>query len=95
VHWSAGLFGYFPTYTLGNLYAAQIFEKALADMPDLYGDFERGDFSSLKGWLNASLHAHGARYLPAELCERITGKTLEPEPLLRHLNEQLRPLYGA
>jgi carboxypeptidase Taq len=95
VHWSAGLFGYFPTYTLGNLYAAQLFEKALEDMPDLYASFERGDFSPLKAWLNTNLHAHGSRYLPAELCERITGKPLEPEPLLRHLNTQLRPLYGA
>ena len=95
VHWSAGLIGYFPTYTLGNLYAAQIFEKALDDIPDLYGSFERGDFSSLKGWLNTNLHAHGSRYLPAELCEKITGEPLSPEPLLRHLNDQLRPLYGA
>ena len=95
VHWSAGLIGYFPTYTLGNLYAAQIFEKALADIPGLYDDFERGDFSALKSWLNTNLHAHGGRYLPAELCERITGKPLEPEPLLRHLNDQLRPLYGC
>lgn len=94
VHWSAGLFGYFPTYTLGNLYAAQIFEKALADIPDLYESFERGDFATLKAWLNTNLHAHGSRYLPAELCERITGKPLSPEPLLRHLNDQLRPLYG-
>lgn len=95
VHWSAGLFGYFPTYTLGNLYAAQLFEKALEDIPDLYDGFARGDFSPLKTWLNTNVHAHGGRYLPADLCERVTGKPLGAEPLLRHLNDQLRPLYGA
>ena len=95
VHWSAGLFGYFPTYTLGNLYAAQLFEKALEDIPDLYDGFIQGDFSPLKAWLNTNVHAHGSRYLPAELCERVTGKPLEAEPLLRHLNDQLRPLYGT
>lgn len=95
VHWSAGLFGYFPTYTLGNLYAAQLFEKILEDIPDLHGGFARGDFSQLKEWLNTNLHAHGSRYLPAELCERITGRPLGPEPLLRHLDGKLRPLYGA
>jgi carboxypeptidase Taq len=95
VHWSGGSFGYFPTYTLGNLYAAQLFERALEDMPDTYDAFERGDFSGLRVWLNTNLHAHGSRYAPAELCERITGKPLSPQPLLRHLNDQLRPLYGA
>lgn len=94
VHWSAGLFGYFPTYTLGNLYAAQLFDKALDDIPDLYDSFAVGDFSPLKTWLNTNVHAHGGRYLPAELCERVTGKPLGAEPLLRHLND-LRALYGA
>jgi carboxypeptidase Taq len=94
VHWSAGLLGYFPTYTLGNLYAAQLFEKALEDIPDLYDSFAEGDFSPLKTWLNTNVHEHGSRYLPAELCERVTGKPLGAEPLLRHLNDQLRPLYS-
>jgi carboxypeptidase Taq len=95
VHWSGGSFGYFPTYTLGNLYAAQIFEKVLEDIPDLYDSFEKGEFSPLKSWLNQNLHAHGSRYTPAELCERITGKPLSSEPLLRHLESKLRPLYRA
>jgi carboxypeptidase Taq len=95
VHWSGGSFGYFPTYTLGNLYAAQIFEKVIEEIPDLYNGFERGDFSPLKAWLNENLHTHGSRYTPSELCERITGKPLSSEPLLRHLEEKLRPLYGV
>jgi carboxypeptidase Taq len=94
-HWSGASFGYFPTYTLGNLYAAQIFEKARDDVPDMDAAFAKGDFSGLKTWLNENLHVHGARYRPAELCERITGKPVSPEPLLRHLEGKLRPLYDV
>lgn len=94
IHWSGGSFGYFPTYTLGNLYAAQLFEQASADISDLEGAFERGDFAPLKSWLNENLHRHGGRYLPAETCERTTGKPLSADPLLRHLEGKLRPLYG-
>ncbi|MEX2394482.1 MAG: carboxypeptidase M32 [Actinomycetota bacterium] len=94
-HWSGGAFGYFPTYTLGNLYAAQLFEKIGEDIPDLYSQFSRGDFSRLKTWLNTNLHAHGGRYPAAELCERVTGKPLSADPLLRHLSSKLRPLYGV
>jgi carboxypeptidase Taq len=95
IHWSGGSFGYFPTYTLGNLYAAQIFEKVLDDIPDLYDSFAKGDLSPLKTWLNTNLHTHGSRYEAAELCERATGKPLSADPLLRHLEGKLRPLYGV
>jgi carboxypeptidase Taq len=94
IHWSMAAMGYFPTYTLGNLYAAQIFEKVLEDMPDLHEQFERGEFANLKRWLNENIHAHGRRYKPAELCEHVTGKPLSPNPLMRHLEGKLRPLYG-
>lgn len=95
IHWSGGSFGYFPTYTLGNLYAAQIFEKVLSDIPDLHAKFEEGEFAPLKDWLNENMHRHGGRYLPSELCERLTGKPLGADPLLRHLEGKLRPLYSA
>jgi len=94
VHWSGGSFGYFPTYTLGNLYAAQIFEKIREDIPDIDERFERGDFGPLKTWLNENLHVHGSRFVPSELCERLTGKPLTADALLRHLEGKLRPLYG-
>jgi carboxypeptidase Taq len=95
VHWSGGSFGYFPTYTLGNLYAAQLFETILEQIPNLHDQFAQGEFGALKTWLNENLHQHGARYLSAELCERVTGKPLSSDPLLRHLESKLRPLYGA
>jgi carboxypeptidase Taq len=94
-HWSNGMFGYFPTYTLGNLYAAQVFEKAREEIPDMDANFEKGDFAPLKSWLNDNVHVHGARYQSAELCEKVTGKPLSAEPLIRHLESKLRPLYGV
>jgi carboxypeptidase Taq len=90
-----GAFGYFPTYTLGNLYAAQFYEKASADLPGLSDAIAAGDFSGLKGWLNRNIHAQGRRYRPEELCERVTGKPLSPEPLLNYLSAKLTPLYAA
>ncbi len=95
IHWSMGSMGYFPTYTFGNLYAAQFFEKALDDMPDLYAQFEKGKFDALRTWLNENIHAHGQRYRAAELCEHVTGKPLSADPLLRHLEGKLRPIYGV
>lgn len=94
VHWSFGLFGYFPTYTLGNLYASQLWEAAVRELPGLTEGFERGEFLPLREWLGDRIHAHGSRYGASELCERATGMPLSPEPLLRHLEGRLRPVYG-
>ncbi|HLO39950.1 MAG TPA: carboxypeptidase M32 [Phycisphaerales bacterium] len=95
VHWSFGLIGYFPTYTLGNLYAAQFWEKINKDIKDLDGRIAKGDFAPLKKWLNRNIHAHGRRYRAGELCEKITGKPLSADPLMRHLEGKLRPIYGV
>ncbi|MBT8484637.1 MAG: carboxypeptidase M32 [Phycisphaerales bacterium] len=94
VHWSSAAMGYFPTYTLGNLYCAQFFEKARADIPDLEEQFARGQFDDLRRWLNTHIHEQGGRYRPHELCEVVTGAPLSADPLMRHLEGKLRPLYG-
>ena len=94
IHWSMAAIGYFPTYTLGNLYCAQFFEKAMEEHPDLYEQFEKGEFGTLKTWLNENIHRHGQRYRAAELCEHVTGKPLTADPLMRHLEGKLKPLYG-
>jgi len=93
VHWSMGAIGYFPTYTLGSLYAAQMWEAALRDEPGLPGEIGRGEFSTLLNWLRERVHRHGRRYTAAELCKQITGGALSHEPLIRHLDAKLRPLY--
>ena len=95
VHWSMGAIGYFPTYTLGNLYCAQFFEKALEDLPGLEAGFERGEFGRLLDWLRSNIHRHGRQYPPGELCERVTGRPLSSEPLMNYLEGKLRPLYGV
>ncbi len=94
VHWSFGAFGYFPTYTLGNLYAAQLWETINKQLPDLNARMARGDFSTLKAWLNTNIHCHGKRYRADELCKMLTGAPLSADPLMRHLEGKLRPIYG-
>ncbi len=94
VHWSCGLFGYFPTYTLGNLYAAQFAaaaDRALGGLPDL---LRRGEFATLREWLRREVHCHGRRHEPAELCRRVTGSALSSEPFLGHLDTKLSEVYG-
>jgi carboxypeptidase Taq len=95
VHWSCGLFGYFPTYTLGNLYAAQFFAQAEADIPDLPEQFARGEFSPLKQWLNQNIHCKGQLHRAAELCRTVTGSPLSPAPYLEYLETKLRGVYGV
>jgi carboxypeptidase Taq len=94
VHWSAGLVGYFPTYTLGNLYAAQFFAKALQDMPDLYRQFEQGNFSGLLRWLRTNIHQYGQRYRANVLCGKVTGKPLSHKPLMDYMNAKFGEIYG-
>jgi carboxypeptidase Taq len=94
VHWAMGGIGYFPTYTLGNLFAAQFMEQARKDLPGLEDDFRRGEFGRLKGWLNEKVHHPGRRYTPGQLCQRVTGRPLEHAPLVNYLRGKYSALYG-
>ena len=94
VHWSGGSFGYFPTYALGNLYAAQFFEAADRQLGGLDRQFARGEFGPLREWLRENIHQHGRRWSAAELAERVTGRPLSCEPLIGYLRGKLFPLYG-
>lgn len=94
IHWAGGLVGYFPTYTLGNLYASQFFEQAGQDIGDLDEMFASGQFKPLLAWLRENIHRHGRRYSARELCKRITTKDLSPEPLVRHLTKKVEEFYG-
>jgi carboxypeptidase Taq len=89
VHWGAGLIGYFPTYTLGNLVAAQLWERVRADLPEIDGQLERGEFAPLRAWLRERIHAHGRKLPPRELLRRVTGQELAVEPFLRYLRDKL------
>jgi carboxypeptidase Taq len=94
VHWSFGLIGYFPTYTLGNLYAAQFWAQVRSENPDLDNQIASGDFAPLLQWFRSNVHTHGRRYSPAQLCEKSTGKPLSNEPLVSYLKDKLYPVYG-
>jgi carboxypeptidase Taq len=95
IHWSGGAIGYFPTYSLGNLYASQFFEQADADLDGLAVQFARGEFLPLRDWLRKNIHSAGQRYTAAELVERVTGKPLSHAPLMRHLRAKYSTLYGV
>jgi carboxypeptidase Taq len=94
IHWAAGLVGYFPTYSLGNLYAAQFFAAADKELGGLAKDFAAGQFAPLRAWLAEKIHSEGQRYTSAELVEHVTGQTLSHRPLIEHLRGKLAPLYG-
>ncbi len=91
IHWSFGGFGYFPTYTLGNLYAAQFGEAVRADYgaAEIARSVRVGDFRPVLGWLRDRVHRHGRRYRAQDLCRRATGAELSPAPFLRYLREKL------
>jgi carboxypeptidase Taq len=94
VHWSAGLFGYFATYTLGNLIAAQLWEAFSRSHPDVEDRMRAGDFTPLLSWLRTGLHQHGRKYDPQELVERTTGSRVDPAPYLRYLRRKYGAIYG-
>jgi carboxypeptidase Taq len=89
VHWGVGLMGYFPTYTLGNLMAAQLWERLGEDLGDLDGQIERGQFGPLREWLREHVHRHGRKFPPRELLQRVTGSELRVEPFLDYLRGRL------
>jgi len=90
-HWSEGLIGYFPTYTLGNMYAAQLFAAAERAVGPLDDAFAAGDFRTLRSWLGEHVHRHGRRYAAEALIERATGSAPDPSALI----ESLRRRYGV
>ncbi len=94
IHWSMGALGYFPTYTLGNLYAAQLWETAQRELPGLDGAIERGELLPLRDWLRRKVHVHGRRFPAAELVERATGAPPSAEPFLRYLRTKLTAVYA-
>ena len=94
VHWSVGLFGYFPTYALGNVYAGALNAALRAAVPDLDDSLEDGDATPATEWLRENLQRHGGLYEPRDLVERATGGPVTPEPLLAYLEEKFGGIYG-
>ena len=95
IHWAMGAFGYFPTYSIGNLVCAQLFEKASADIAGLEANIAAGEFEPLLQWLRTNIHQHGRRYPTKELVEKATDKPLSAQPLVRHLTGLAERVYGV
>jgi len=95
IHWSGGGFGYFPTYSLGNVISLQIWERVREAIPDLYDQFEQGEFGALREWLGENLHRLGRKYTPQETLRRVTGSSLDAGPYLRYLQDKVGELTAA
>lgn len=93
VHWSVGLFGYFPTYTLGNVYAGCLNEAMRAAVPNLDDALARGDTSSATTWLRENVQTHGGLHEPTELIKRASGVAPSEAPLLGYLKDKFATLY--
>jgi carboxypeptidase Taq len=93
IHWAFGELGYFPTYALGNVVAAQLWKAAREALPDLDDRLAAGDCAPLRDWLRENVHRHGRALMPAEIIERATGGPLDPQPFLDYLEAKYRPLY--
>ena len=93
IHWSMGAFGYFPTYTLGNLYAAQLLEAMSKDLGDIDERVASGDWEPMLAWLGPRIHLRGSQVTPAQLIEDATGSPPSPEPFLRYVEEKYGALY--
>ncbi len=93
VHWSMGAFGYFPTYALGNLYAAQIHRQAQLELPRLWSDIAAGRFAPLREWLREKVHRNGRRWLPRQLLKEITGEPPSAEFFCDYLRRKYGELY--
>lgn len=94
VHWSNGLFGYFPTYALGSIYAAQFYEAMRQEIKDLDARVARGDFDKAREWLTEKVHKHGAKYLAEDVVKKACGKGLSPDAFVNYLNEKYSKIYG-
>jgi carboxypeptidase Taq len=94
IHWAHGSMGYFPTYALGNVYAAQLFERVLQDLPGLWDQVGRGEFTPLREWLRDHVHRVGRRKLPEELLQDVTGSGPTVEPYLNYLETKFGEVYG-
>lgn len=93
IHWSDGSFGYFPSYALGNLYSAQMFNILLKENSNIMNEVENGNFSNITKWLNEKVHVHGFTYTPEELITKITGEELNPKYFINYLKNKYYNIY--
>jgi carboxypeptidase Taq len=94
VHWAGGVFGYFPTYALGNVIAGQLWQRIASEMPDVEDGIRRGELAGLRDWLRENLYRHGNKFMPKELIERVIGGRLDVQPYVGQLRALAADIYG-
>ncbi|HSW72465.1 MAG TPA: carboxypeptidase M32 [Chlamydiales bacterium] len=94
IHWSMGELGYFPTYTLGNLYASHFFTTFAKENPDWETRLQKGEFDFCLDWLKKNIHQYGRTYAPEELAERVTGKSLTEKAYVDYLTDKYSEIYS-
>lgn len=93
-HWSGGAFGYFPSYTLGAMYACQFYNTLLNEQPEVEKNIAAGNFAPIKGWLNEKIHRQGRLYTSQELVQRVTGEALNPDYFIGYLKNKYSEIYA-
>jgi carboxypeptidase Taq len=93
-HWASGLYGYFPTYALGNIYSGQLLAALTHDIKDWRSQLTRGKLGGIQAWLTKNVHSLGDLYDPADLMKKVTGRALDADPYLNYLREKYSGLYG-
>ena len=94
VHWAAGAFGYFPTYTLGNVYAGCLFQKMKDEISDLDASLSTGSLNQATAWLCDNVQVHGSLFEPRATVEKAIGAEVTVKPFLNYLEEKFRDIYG-
>ncbi len=94
VHWSNGLIGYFPTYSIGTILSAQLYDQAVEQHPSIPAEMARGEFGTLLSWLRENIHKHGRKFLPRELIMRATGEPPQSRSYMRYLKTKLGEIYN-
>ena len=92
-HWSSGAFGYFPSYTLGAIYACQFYRTLVKELPETEKNIEAGNFMPIKNWLNEKIHRQGRLYTPQELVQQVTGEGLNPDYFVNYLKQKYGDIY--
>jgi len=95
VHWSYGDLGYFATYLLGSMFAAQLYERALRDVPTIPAQIARGEYADLLAWLRENVHTHGRKFTLDELARRVTGEPLHARAYVTYLKTKFGEIYGV
>jgi carboxypeptidase Taq len=94
VHWAGGAFGYFPSYSLGNMYAAQITNTMKKQLPNFEALIAEGNLEPIKTYLSDKIYQYGKLLTPTEIIVQVTGEELNPEYLMNYLEEKYKKIYG-